>query len=241
MLQRTPMMIALSAVMGLGGAWLLGQWLGSAQPVEREAEETEVMAIVVTEDIEAWEAITATLLKQVPVPASLLPQKAAIEVAPLAGQYAQVDLFAGEILLTDRVSAQVPSALLANRLQTGMRAMTVRINDVSGVAGFVQPGSRVDVIANERNSSRLLLANREVLAIDQATTIEDDKPVVASTATLSVTPSEATQLAGAINGAALFLALRNPDEVDPKPEPKPVPAGLILQRGVEGQWIRVNQ
>ncbi|WP_066017415.1 Flp pilus assembly protein CpaB [Endozoicomonas atrinae] len=238
MLQRTPVMIALSGVLGLGGAWTLGQFLGQPQPTEPV---DVTMVVVVSEDIAAWEELSSEQLKTIPVPGNLLPELALTDVQPLVGQYAQVNLFAGEILLAGRISPQIPSALLANRLETGMRAMTVRINDVSGVAGFVQPGSRVDVIANERSTSRLLLTNREVLAIDQATTMENNEPVIARTATLAITPSEATQLAGAIDDAALFLALRNPDEPTVKPKPRPVPAGLILQRGVQGLWVPVNQ
>lgn len=237
-LQRTPMMIALSAVLGLGGAWMIGEWLGTAPAT---VEENSVLAVVVSEDTPAWQAISIDQLSLVSVPEQLVPEDFIEALEPLIGQYAQVDLFAGEILLSSRVSPQMPSAMLANRLKTGMRAMTVRINDVSGVAGFVQPGSRVDVIANERNSSRMLLSNREVLAIDQATTMQNNEPVIARTATLAVTPSEATQLAGAIDDSALFLALRNSDEPELKPAPKPAPTGLILQRGLEGRWVRVNQ
>ncbi|WP_422460595.1 Flp pilus assembly protein CpaB [Endozoicomonas sp. ALB115] len=240
MMQRTSVMIALSAVLGLGGAWTLGQLLGQPQPQPVASADT-TQVVVITEDIAAWEALTAEHLKTVQIPTELLPKQALTKAGPAAGQYAQVDLFAGEILLAGRISPKIPSALLANRLETGMRAMTVRINDVSGVAGFVQPGSRVEVIANERNKTSLLLTNREVLAIDQATTIDNDEPVIARTATLAVTPGEATKLAGAIDDAALFLALRNPEEPSPKPVYRPAPAGLILQKGMEGQWIRVNQ
>ena len=239
-LQRTPVMIALSALMGLAGAWLIGQWLGSVPTSQTVATGDTVSVVVVTEDIPAWNLVTPDQVKTVMVPEKLVSEAAVTNSSTLSGQYAQVDLFAGEMLLSTRLTDQLPTSLLADRLEPGMRAMTVRVNDVSGVAGFVQPGSRVDIIATRRNESRLLLTDRRVLAIDQTTTMENDEPVVASTATLSVTPEEATRLAGALGGASLYLALRNPLEPAVAPTPKAVPTGLILQRGVEGSWIKVS-
>ncbi len=239
-LQRTPVMIALSALLGLAGAWLIGQWLGSvptAQPLDTEAG---ISVLVVKKDVPALTALTAEHVTMVSVPAALAPEQAMKESSAVSGHYTLVNLFAGEILLDARITSRLPTSLLADRLEPGMRAMTVRVNDVSGVAGFVQPGSRVDVIATRKNSSRVLLTDRHVLAIDQTTTMENDEPVVASTATLAVTPEQATRLAGALGGASLYLALRNPVEPAAAPTPKATPTGLILQRGVEGSWIKVS-
>ena len=95
------------------------------------------------------------------------------------------------------------------------------------------------MLTNERNRADILLTNREVLAIDQTTTMEGDEPVVASTVTLAVTAAETKKLAGAIDDASLFLALRNPNEPTPKPQPVRAAQGVILQKGMIGRWNRV--
>jgi pilus assembly protein CpaB len=100
-----------------------------------------------------------------------------------------------------------------------MRAASVRINDVSGVAGFVQPNDSVDVLVtrqlpNEANAqvTDVLLQNVRVIAIDQEAKNADGTPKVAKTATLEVDPLDAQKLALAQQIGDLSLVLRKPGE-----------------------------
>ena len=101
-----------------------------------------------------------------------------------------------------------------------MRAASVRINDVSGVAGFVQPNDSVDVLITrqtpgENNNTQLtdvLLQNVRVIAIDQEAKNADGSPKVAKTATLEVNPIDAQKLALAQQIGDLSLVLRKPGE-----------------------------
>lgn len=122
-----------------------------------------------------------------------------------------------EPILGTKISAEGEGASLAALLPDGMRATSVRINDVSGVAGFVTPNDSVDVLitrtmqgASGRQVTDVLLQNKKVLAIGQDAKGQDGQPVVAQTATLQVDPLEAQKLALAQQVGSLSLVLRKP-------------------------------
>jgi pilus assembly protein CpaB len=104
-----------------------------------------------------------------------------------------------------------------------MRAMSVRINDVAGMSGLVQPNSRVDVLVSLRESgtnrpeevSKLFLENMRVLSMGSRTTRDDSgDPTPATTATLEVTPAQAEKLAVAMRQGMIQLVLRGFDDTD---------------------------
>lgn len=242
MMRQTTVTIAFSAVLGLAGAWALGQWLEKEQPETVTITESidTTPTIVVTQNVPVSTPLTAEMISLVAVPTTMLPPQSItnIDTTALIGHYTQAPLYAGEILISERINAKIPSTLIESYLEAGMRAMAIPINDVTGVAGFLQPGSRVDVLANTDNRVSLLLTNREVLAVDQTTIMKDDEPVIASTVTLAVTAAETKKLANTSN-TVLFLALRNPNEPTPKPRPARAAQGIILQKGMIGRWNRV--
>jgi pilus assembly protein CpaB len=139
-----------------------------------------------------------------------------------AGQkrFALLPMGINEPILATKISAPGSGASIAALLPDGMRAATVRIDDVSGVAGFVQPNDSVDVlitrqVQNGQNSAQVtdvLLQNIRVLAIDQEAKNADGTPKVGRTATFQVAPLEAQKLALAQQAGSLSLVLRKPGE-----------------------------
>ena len=125
-----------------------------------------------------------------------------------------------EPILASKITGEGQGASIAALLPAGMRAATVRINDVSGVAGFIQPNDSVDVLitrtlANQSATAQVsdvLLQNIRVIAIDQNAKNSDGTPAVARTATLEVTPIDAQKLALAQEAGSLSLVLRKPGE-----------------------------
>ena len=107
-----------------------------------------------------------------------------------------------------------------------MRAVSVRVNDVVGVAGFLLPGNRVDVVAAYRERSDVLsetvVQNVKVLAIVQSASSDKNEPVVVRAVTLEVTPADAEKLILAEQRGSIQLALRNP--LDESVTKKPVAA-----------------
>ena len=130
-----------------------------------------------------------------------------------------------EPILASKVTGEGQSASIAALLPDGKRAAAVRVNDVSGVAGFIQPNDAVDVLItrqaasanNDVQQTDVLLQNIRVIAIDQNTTGADGKPILARTATLEVEPVEAQKLALAQQIGSLSLVLRKPGEEQNNP------------------------
>jgi pilus assembly protein CpaB len=168
--------------------------------------------------------ITADKVRFVDYPNSSLPPGAFTNAAVLmpAGKkrVALLPISVNEPILPSKISAVGQGASIAALLPDGMRAATVRINDVSGVAGFIQPNDAVDVLitrampGDQGNAqvTDVLLQNVHVMALDQTAKNADGSPKVARSATLQVTPLDAQKLVLAQEVGSLSLVLRKPGE-----------------------------
>jgi pilus assembly protein CpaB len=119
-----------------------------------------------------------------------------------------------EPVLAGRISQPGGRATLSTIVDRDMRAMTIRVDDVLGVAGFVLPGDRVDILLTRapgrpEAATDVLLQNVRVLGVDQEANDKKDKPVVARAVTLEVSPADAQKLTLAANVGLLGLSLRN--------------------------------
>jgi pilus assembly protein CpaB len=136
--------------------------------------------------------------------------------APLDTRYAMSAIEIDEPILSGKITGPGQRATLSATLTEGMKAISIRVNDVLGVAGFVLPGDRVDVLLTRSSGQDgtesyvdVLLQGVRVLAIDQSADDRADKPSVVKTITFEVTTSEAQQLTLASTVGTLSLALRN--------------------------------
>jgi pilus assembly protein CpaB len=116
-----------------------------------------------------------------------------------------------------------------------MRAVTVRVDDVVGVAGFLLPGNTVDVLSsrkvpNQRAITETILKNIKVLAVDQQATAEENEPVIVRAVTLEMLPKQAETLFRARTEGTIQLTLRNPLEPDYVPPPAPPPKKRVATR-----------
>lgn len=182
-----------------------------------------VPIVVASADVPEGSAFDRIQLTTKEWPAKMLPPGAFASVDSVVGRVARVAVFAGEPILPGRLAPSGTGPGLELKIPTGMRAMAVRINDVAGIAGLIQPNSRVDVLVtlqepgSARQIAKLFMENMRVLAI--GTEIQRDaagKPKTATTVTLAVTPDEAERLAVAMNQGAIQLVLRgygDPDSV----------------------------
>jgi pilus assembly protein CpaB len=124
-----------------------------------------------------------------------------------------------EPILASKLAGEGMGASISYLLPDGMRAAAVRINDVSGVAGFIQPMDSVDVLitrqmpGTDRTITDVLLQNVKVIAIGKETKDPDGKPNPAKTATLEVSPVDAQKLVLGEQAGSLSLTLRKPGDV----------------------------
>jgi pilus assembly protein CpaB len=173
--------------------------------------------------------VTVLHLPEGSVPASVIR-----DIADVEGKVATSEILAGELLHQSRFVAHESGSTLAALVEQQKRAITVRVDDVVGVAGFLLPGNFVDVLATriERMSRRAItetvLRNIKVLAVDQTARTDDNDPVVVRAVTLEMTPKEAEVIVKRKEEGTIQLTLRNPlDTMVVKEEPKPAPKKVV--------------
>jgi len=158
-------------------------------------------------------------------PVATVPAGAYSSPDSLIGRVTRVAVFEGEPFVPGRLAPSGTGPGIEVKITPGKRAMGLRINDVAGVSGLIQPNSRVDVLVNIRSDggrqvSKLFMENMRVLSV--GTRVERDaegKAIEATTAALEVTPQEAERLAVAVNQGSIQLVLRgygDPDSVRTK-------------------------
>ena len=226
--KRAFVMISLSLAMGVFAAWIASNWVQA-----RTAPPQEVaMATVVAADLAIPFAtkIENRHLKTLEMPAQYVPPGSFSTTEAVIGRVALQHIVPGEILMKERFVDSEDGSTLAALVGDKMRAMTVRVDDVIGVAGFLLPGNRVDVLASRMEQSRratseTIVRDVKVLAVDQTAATEKNEPVIVRAVTLEVTPAQAEVLVKAKEEGSLQLTLRNPLDDEPfvEPEaPKPV-------------------
>lgn len=185
-------------------------------------EERPGHIVVASQKLSLGERIESDNVKLVPWPEDAQIDGAFTNVTEVVGRGVVVPMSANEPVLESKLALRGAGAGLTSAIPDGMRAVSVRVNEIVGVAGFVLPGSRVDVILSgspERNQdiemARIILENVQVLAAGQ--NLEQDREGTAqevNVVTLLVTPEQAQTLALAQNDGRIQLALRNPLDLE---------------------------
>jgi pilus assembly protein CpaB len=221
-MRRNQFIILVVAIaMGGGAAYLARSWL-HAQVNVAAANHPVGHIVIAAESLPYGAAVTSDNVSEIPWFTNRLPEGAfATKDDLLAGGRRTVlyPLKQGEPVLRSKVTGAGQRASLAAVLDEGKRAVTVRVDDVRGVAGFVLPGDFVDIVmiadevSNKRQSySDILLEHIKVLAIDQIASEAEDKPTVARAVTLEVTKEQAQKILLATNVGKLSLILGRPIE-----------------------------
>jgi pilus assembly protein CpaB len=225
----TIIMIAVAAVFGLLAVFVAQSWLNSqaeARLKSLEAQKTKPSAtqtlVVASKQLRFGNELSPSVLREMAWPADALPQGAFRSIQDMLAQGKRVVLTAieaNEPVLASKITGQGQRATLSAMISDGHKAM-IRVNDVDGVAGFVLPGDRVDVMLSRQIDkgaaiNDVVLKNTKVLAIDQLADERTDKPSVAKAVTLEVDIGGAQKLALAAQIGTLALALRKAGDSEP--------------------------
>ncbi len=196
-------------------AWVKGQ----ARPVA--VPEKSAMVLVASKDIPPTTRLAADQVHLAPWSQANIPKGAFNALAGVEGRVTASPLVEGELVLEKKLAPQGTLPGLSALLPASKRAMTVKVDEASGVAGFLAPDNRVDVLVtidkgdyNQNPQSRVLLQNLRVLGTGQR--IESrpgDKPQVVPTVTLEVSPQEGERLALAAQEGRISLVLRSQEDV----------------------------
>ena len=223
----TIIALGLAILFGVVAVILVNKWLSGQNPtvaVERSSENIPLAQIVVAaSDLNIGSRLTEENLSLSKWPRSNIPKGAFENIEDVEGRVNISKMFAGTPVLGVELAAPGSGAGLVAVIKPGMRAMAIKVNEVTGVGGFILPNTFVDVISiqkkGKKKTAKTLLKKIEVLAIAQETYIEEGKPKVVRTVTLELTPEEARKLALETNEGSIQLVLRNPlDEKEVKPK-----------------------
>jgi len=224
----TIVMIAFAVVFGLLAVLVSQSWLNSQaelrmKSLEANQKPTAMRTIVVAaKPLRFGNELTASHLREVAWPEDALPSGSFAKIADVLADGRRVVLTAletNEPVLKTKITGSGQRATLSAMLRDGLKAVTVRVNDVDGVGGFVLPGDHVDVgltrsLDKANASSEIVLQNVRVLAIDQVADERVDKPAVAKAVTLEVDVVGAQKLALAASVGHLSMMLRKAGEAD---------------------------
>jgi pilus assembly protein CpaB len=218
--RRGLLFLALAVVLGLGAAFMAREFTGNTPAAQAAGVQTKAV-VVAQMDVGTASALTATELKLVDWPAALVPTGAIHSLAGAEGRVTRRPVIAGEPVLESALFDQGTEGGLVAVIAAEHRAVSVKVDSVIGVAGFVKPGSRVDVMATVRRVdtndalpySKVILQDVKVLAIDQKLEeARDGEAQLVSVVTLEVQPEAAQKLIDSAHEGRLQLALRTPGD-----------------------------
>lgn len=205
---RAVVMILLSLLAGIAAVILFARWAGE------QSSKNMTPVVVAVRDLDLGEPLTAAMMQGIAWPSGAVPVSSFSDSKKLEGRVIRSPVYKGEPILEPKLAPEGTKGGLPSIIQSGKRAITVKVNEVVGVAGFALPGSFVDIMVNTTDAkdkvvSRIVLKRILVLAVAQAANRDDTKPKVVSAVTLEVTPEEAEKIDLARSIGTLSLVLRN--------------------------------
>jgi pilus assembly protein CpaB len=221
---RTLIVVAVAVLMA--GLASFGVWLTVRSMPVREVEIARAQAVVAARPLTVGTMVTKDDVKVVPWPAANQVPGSFTEIDKVVNRGVILSTAENEPLTEAKLAAVGSGAGLPPTIPEGMRAISVKVNEVIGVAGFVIPGTRVDVMVTVRrpgndgtSQTRVVLSNVTVLTagtrFDQERATAEGKAIPTSVVTLLLTPADAEKMTLASEEGRIMLALRNPLDTAP--------------------------
>ncbi|MEH0758649.1 Flp pilus assembly protein CpaB [Vibrio sp. 16] len=239
------LLFLLSIVFGLGAVFFAKQWMDRQLQPQTELEVVEREPVIIA----SQEIPAGTPIEEQHITTKLLEvewrnEGQFTDQNAILGQVVATTIFPGEVLHQNRLAVPGEGSTLASLIPENKRAVTIRVNDVIGVAGFLLPGNRVDVLNTIKYSATsantvTVLKDIKVLAVDQTARTKENKPIIVRAVTLEVSPKDAEKLLTARSKGEIQLTLRNPHEEE-KVVKKYVAPSVTILKGTESSNIRVR-
>ncbi|MBS0344240.1 MAG: Flp pilus assembly protein CpaB [Proteobacteria bacterium] len=205
--------MALAVMLGLAAAVYAANWVGQQGGIASNK------VVVASVDVQLGNRLNAQMLSTVDWPSASVPPGAFRDVKEVEDRVLRTAVLRGEPILDGKLAPVGTQGGLSAVIAEGKRAMTVRVNDVVGVAGFALPGNYVDVVVSAqqtaakgeepRQISKTVLEHVLVLAVAQEASRDDTKPKVVNAVTLELSLEDAEKLDLARSVGSLSLVLRN--------------------------------
>jgi pilus assembly protein CpaB len=224
--KNTIVMVGIAVVFGLLAVFVAQGWLNYQAELSRRTAAPKPQAVatrtivVATSPLRFGTHVDAGSLREVAWPDDAIPAGTYNSIAELTAGGKRIVLASiekNEPILRTKITGPGQKATLSAVIQDGMRAVTVRVNDVDGVAGFILPGDHVDVLLTRQQertsgSNDVVIQNARVLAVDQLADDAADRPTVARAVTVEVDTTGAQKIALAASLGSLSLMLRRAGE-----------------------------
>jgi pilus assembly protein CpaB len=214
---KAVMVVAAVALAFAGlASWMVYDYLHKAEEKSRASQGQQIVVAAV--DIPLGSTINATHVKTAGWAKESIPPGSIPDTNGCLGRIAVRSISAGEPITESKLvpkEGAAGSGIMTYIVPPGHRAVTVAVNEVAGVAGFLSPQNKVDVVTtitptgSQETISKIVLQNVPILAIGQLTEQKEGKPVVVTTVTLDLSPQEAEKLVLASNRGTLEMLLRN--------------------------------
>ena len=205
---RPAVMLVLAIGMGMAAVAMAAVWLNSRESL------LTTHVVVAKEDVQIGTRLQRHMLQVVDWPSTSPLKNPLTTVDEAVDRVVNMPLVKGEPVSVAKLAAKGETGGLSAVLREGRRAVTVKVNEIVGVAGFALPGNYVDVMVNTPDSrnhlvSKIVIERIQVLAVAQDVATEDSKPKVVNAVTLEVTPAQAEKIDLARSVGSLSLVLRS--------------------------------
>jgi pilus assembly protein CpaB len=241
---RAVVFLAAAVVAGIAAVFLVKVYLDQARRHSTAAPIATTPVVVVASDLQSGQRLDATQLAIVRWPTAHVPAGTYQQIDTVVGQTLRQPMVRGEPVLTARLANKAQGQGLAAILDDGARAMAVKVDQVVGIAGFVQPGDRVDVIttiatddetraalaSKAAKISKIILQDIRVLAVGEHLATDGHKPVKVQVVTLEVQPEESERLALASQHGTIQLTMRSRVDRDAVETAGVTPLALLADR-----------
>jgi len=179
--------------------------------------------VIAFKDVSEGKAIDRASVAVAEWPVNTIPAGAYTSIDSVVNRVTRIDVFRGEVIVPGRLAPEGTGPGLQVKITPGKRAVALKIDDVSGLNGMIQPNSRVDVLVvtrdpkTQKDVAKTFMSNMRVLSAGTITQqTADNRPIQAATVSLEVTPAEAERLAVASGTGRIQLSLRgygDPDSI----------------------------
>ncbi len=242
---RLIFIIIIAFIFATIAAMIANNWIKNKTKPEEIVTSKVVLA---ARDIPFGIKLEAFHIEAIDWPGDNVPTDSFGNVNDVIGNIAKNSFYAGEVITTKRITQHLGGSTLSSLISQDSRAISIRVDDVVGVSGFVLPGNHVDILATRitringtpKAKSRTILENIKVLAVDQEASTDKEKPAVVKSVTLELKPEQAETMSEAMQEGKIQLTLRNPmdsNRIVKKDEPvkarpatklKPAPALVVV-------------
>lgn len=230
----TLIALVVAVVFGIAAVVLANKWLSTRAGQDQAAIKEQVpltQVVIAARDLDVGARLTESNLTLADWPKANVPKGAFNKIEDVIGRVSVTKMVAGKPLVAAELAAEGSGVGLVAQIRPGYRAMSIRVDEVIGVGGFILPSTYVDIIAVEKRGEKMvgdtILERIQVLAVAQETFVEEGKAKLVRTVTMELSQRQAEILAAQINQNPIHLVLRNPTDrgeqiadVEVKPEVK---------------------